>query len=233
MKSPMAAIPHTSPLRSEPAAIVGLLAITAALFAAGPQTVPPESTSIRVRCHGKLRHGIAAIGGETTGTTISTDGITWELMLPNDDVRAFARDHHKEHVTAVGSLRQVRGTEIPVRWIVDVEKLILADQAANQKGIDVMIKGTLQSKDAPLGQPPQMMIESQKVVWPIDCSAKSDLSAKGETLIGKPVQLIGKLELDKESQATPQPIVRVEKLDVPPDRPAAKKRSAPAGQDKP
>ena len=40
---------------------------------------PAAEDSIRVTVVGTLRTGIIAIGGETTGTTITAKGITWEL----------------------------------------------------------------------------------------------------------------------------------------------------------
>ena len=196
--------------------VMGCLLASADLTSAADPPMPPSSQPvIHVECHGKLRHGVVAIGGETTGTTISINGVTWELNLPDETARTFAAGHHKEFVTAVGSLRQVRGTEIPVRWIVHVEKPTLADKRDHPQGIDVNIRGMLQS-DRSAGPNLHMTIESQKVVWPVDVSAKCELASKAQAFVGKPVQLMGRLEWEKNAKNPSQPILRVENLNAPP-----------------
>ena len=75
-----------------------LLAIGVSTLAAEPQGAKQSEPSIRVECHGKLRHGVVAMGGETTGSTITFDGTTWELKLPDEVSRTFAKEHHKNPV---------------------------------------------------------------------------------------------------------------------------------------
>jgi len=80
--------------------------------------------SITVRVVGTLRTGIVAIGGETTGVTITAKGITWELDLgKNPRLRKLARKLHMKRVIVQGSLERRKGVEIKQRWIVTVTGL--------------------------------------------------------------------------------------------------------------
>ena len=80
--------------------------------------------SIRVEVTGKLTHGIVAIGGETTGSTITANGITWELFYgPNLELNQAADRLNGKQVRVTGSLERRQGVEVRVRWIVTVERL--------------------------------------------------------------------------------------------------------------
>jgi hypothetical protein len=71
-----------------------------------------------------LKTGVMAIGGESTGTTITSRGVTWELELGNDEARQqLARSLDGQLVRVRGSLRRVDGVERGPRWIVAVERL--------------------------------------------------------------------------------------------------------------
>jgi hypothetical protein len=72
---------------------------------------------------GKLRTGVVAIGGETTGVTLTAKRMTWELELTSDEQRELAEklDGHKVRVR--GTLRVRPGVEIKERRIVTVESL--------------------------------------------------------------------------------------------------------------
>ena len=59
------------------AALTLLTILSAVTFAADKK--PAAEDSITVTVVGTLRTGIVAIGGETTGTTITANGVTWEL----------------------------------------------------------------------------------------------------------------------------------------------------------
>lgn len=73
---------------------------------------------------GTLRTGIFAIGGETTGTTITAKGVTWELDLgKSGELRALANALDKKKVTVKGILERRKGVEIRERWIVTVASL--------------------------------------------------------------------------------------------------------------
>lgn len=193
-----------------------LLALGVSTFAADPQATKPSEPSVRVECHGKLRQGVVAMGGETTGTTITFDGTTWELKLPDEASRTFAKEHHKQLITAIGSLRRVVGTAVPVRWIVDVERLSERDGNTQKEGASLTVRGKLRTGDAAAGETPGRVIEAAGITWPLDLSQDADLSAKAESLAQKIVVVIGRLERVAGNEVPPQAIIRVIKLNAPP-----------------
>src|SRR5262245_17186569 len=80
------------------------------------------SESIAVVVVGTIRTGGVAIGGETTGVTITAKGITWELDLgKNPDFAEAAKKLNGKQATITGSLERKQGIEIPVRFIVSVK----------------------------------------------------------------------------------------------------------------
>ena len=86
--------------------------------------------SINVTVVGTLRTGIVAIGGETTGTTITAKGITWELEFgKNAAIRKSAEKLNGKKVIVKGSLERRKGVEIRQRWIVTVKGLRAAVDA--------------------------------------------------------------------------------------------------------
>ncbi len=187
------------------------------VFAQTPTPKPMES-SIRVVCHGKIRHKVKTIGGETTGTTIEfNDGMRWELKLPDDTSRKFADDNHKEMVTAVGSLRRVPSKAFPERFIIEVDAnrgLELLDDANKKQGASLTVLGTLRPINAAAGEPAGMAIEAGGTNWPLDLSADRAIKDKAESLVGKSVELVGRLERGSEAKPPSRPIIRVNKLDV-------------------
>src|SRR6187200_11432 len=81
----------------------------------------PAPDSVTVKVVGLLRTGIVAIGGETTGTTITAKGVTWELDLGrNSDFGEIAKKLNGKQATVTGSLERKMGVEIPSRFIVTV-----------------------------------------------------------------------------------------------------------------
>lgn len=87
---------------------------------------------IRVEVRGKLNSQVMAIGGETTGVTISAKGVTWELELDNDQgLRRQAKQLHGKTVVVKGDLTLKKGVEIRERWIVNVKSLIDTESATN------------------------------------------------------------------------------------------------------
>lgn len=95
--------------------ILAFLAVTALIAA---------DESISVKVVGKLRTGIVAIGGETTGTTITAKGVTWELDFgKNAELRKAAEKLDGKEVTVRGMLERRAGVEIKERWIVTVTEL--------------------------------------------------------------------------------------------------------------
>jgi hypothetical protein len=83
---------------------------------------------IQVNIRGRIRLGVVAIGGETTGTTITSRGITWDLDLGrSSELRRAAERLSGSTVLVSGSLSSRRGVELPSRWIVRVESLRRAE----------------------------------------------------------------------------------------------------------
>jgi hypothetical protein len=98
-----------------------VILICAAMLSAGSG---PAEESITATVVGTLRTGIVAIGGETTGTTITAKGIKWELDFgKNADLRATAEKLDGKLVTVSGKLERRQGVETKERWIVTVTSL--------------------------------------------------------------------------------------------------------------
>lgn len=117
------------------------------VFATDSVESKPAEPSIRVGCRGQLRHGVVAIGGETTGTTITFESMTWELKLSDDSSRDFVREHHKKPIVAIGSLRRVTGAEIPVGWVIDVERISADSRETSKLEAAIVVLGKLQAED--------------------------------------------------------------------------------------
>lgn len=83
---------------------------------------------INVEVKGKLQHGVFAIGGETTGTVVTANNITWELHLGKEaELQKTAEKLSGQPVLVTGTLEKRKGVEIRQRWIVHVETLKPAD----------------------------------------------------------------------------------------------------------
>jgi putative heme-binding domain-containing protein len=99
--------------------------LTAALTAA--------DSYIKVEVKGKLKTGLAAVGGETTGTVIEAEGLTWELDLGQDkDLIARAEKLSGKTAVVKGDLTVRKGVEVRQRTIVKVTSLKAADEASAQ-----------------------------------------------------------------------------------------------------
>jgi acetyl esterase/lipase len=83
---------------------------------------PGEGEGQSIQVTGKLRTGIFAIGGETTGTTITAGGKTYELDLHQSPrlLQALAETLSGKEVVVQGTLRRDTGVEIRERWIIAV-----------------------------------------------------------------------------------------------------------------
>jgi len=106
------------------------LLLAGGLLAAATGGAPPPDSgeSIEVRVRGRIRGGLMAIGGETTGITIRARGVTWELDLGgNDALRAKAEALDGKMALVTGSLEAKPGVEIATRWILKVETLAPAE----------------------------------------------------------------------------------------------------------
>ena len=84
-----------------------------------------EGKAVEVRVRGILTDGIIAIGGETTGTTISFGKTTWELNLQNEKtLRRAARILNDKPVVVSGLVRTQKGIEVATRTILTVESIV-------------------------------------------------------------------------------------------------------------
>ncbi|RCS43916.1 hypothetical protein DTL42_18175 [Bremerella cremea] len=100
--------------------------------------------SITVSVVGTVRTGLVAIGGETTGTTITANEITWELDFgQNAKLRQLADKLAGKKATVKGTLVRRPGVEGPTRWIVEVTKLKAAtaeqETAPKQDGLSAVV----------------------------------------------------------------------------------------------
>lgn len=151
-----------------------------------------NATSVSVLCHGRLRHGVVAIGGETTGTTITFNRVTWELQLPDEASRDFAKLHHKEPVVVSGTLRKVVGTEKTVRWVIDVKELTAIDSRDRpEEGAKVKILGTLRMALSQTGDTPELSVSAVDQIWQLDVAADREIQKAAESLFGQTVLITG------------------------------------------
>ena len=183
------------------------------VMANDPHPSKPPQPSVSVKCHGRLRHGVVAIGGETTGTTITFNREVYEIALKGDAQRDFAKEHHKGTVTATGTLRKIAGTESGVRWIIDVDQLLERDATQDKEELRLTIQGTLRATAPDAGDSPRLTIEADNQVWPIDFSSDAKLQVKAELLIGQPVLLTGSLEQASEEDSSEPANIRVKTLE--------------------
>lgn len=193
-------------------------------FATADETVLEKTESepsVSVECHGRLRHGVVAIGCETTGTTITFNRMTWELQFPDDAGREFAKAHHKEPVVVTGVLRRLVGTEEMVRWIIDVKTLSAHEEKADlEEGTQLTIRGMLRATDPRTGNSDELTIDTNGQVWHLDLSSEARLQEAADSLIGRPVLLTGSLkqvteEVEQETRKTDSPekyLVRVKNI---------------------
>jgi len=89
------------------------------------QNQDEKKGEISVEFPGKLRTGIMAMGGETTGTVIENeDGIKFELDLSRaTNLKESADKFDKQPVTATGKIRLIKGVNDRPRYIICVKKL--------------------------------------------------------------------------------------------------------------
>lgn len=180
-----------------------------------PSSAADETTNcVRAECHGKLRHGIVAIGGETTGCTITFQSVVWELKLPDESTRRFAAEHHKHAVVAKGTVRKVPGISGPTRWIVDVEQLAERDANARDEETTVRITGQLRFGNPAAGEPSGSVVEVGDMLWSVDLSKDKEIKLKSDSLTGKRVEVAGQVKRAANSNS-PQPIqIQVERIEA-------------------
>lgn len=109
---------------------------------------PDIEDSINVTIVGTLRTGLVAIGGETTGTTITANGVTWELDDGiNIALRTVANVLNGKKVAVRGTLERKKGVEVKERWIVKVADLQAADKSGDNEAQTSVLHGVAQRKN--------------------------------------------------------------------------------------
>lgn len=84
----------------------------------------PPAERFRVDILGRINSQVMAIGGETTGVTLTAKGITVELDFnAQPELRNKASQLDGKLVVVKGNLTLKRGVEIRSRWIVQVQSL--------------------------------------------------------------------------------------------------------------
>ena len=102
-----------------------------ALAAAPKESADKDSITVTVM--GTLKTGVVAIGAETTGTTITTQGITWELDFgKNAKLQKEAEAFNGKKVRVKGRLHRRPGVEVKERWIVTVRNLQASGKAGEK-----------------------------------------------------------------------------------------------------
>lgn len=155
---------------------------------AGVESAAAAEPSVSVRAVGRLRHGVMALGGETTGTTLSAGGVTWEVRLAEAD-RERAAALHKKTVVAAGRLRRLVAVETGVRWIIDAETLESPEKPP-EPGTEMTVVGTVRGGS----------VEADGQTWPVELPPGADAPAGL-------IRLTGRLRpADEKDAATPGPI---------------------------
>src|SRR5262249_44956441 len=98
-----------------------LFILTASGRAADTDPKKEPASYLKVEAKGKLRTGLVAIGGETTGSLINTPGGTFEGELPP---KTDAEKLPNKAVNLAGTMDQLKGVTRPgMRTIIKVETL--------------------------------------------------------------------------------------------------------------
>lgn len=175
------------------------LAFSSITTAVAADPADRHKPAAEVTCHGKLRHNVVAIGAETTGTTISFGGLTWELKLPDTTRVDFAKNHHRRQVTVVGTLRKVEGIERPVRWIVEVSELTESDANVKDNETMMTVSGILK-KDASGHGTADWSVVTETMSWPLDLSKDATLRSTADALASMSVKVTGQVQCSKTKE---------------------------------
>jgi len=109
-------------------AITALIAVGLAFPVLTARADKEPEPGIKVEIVGTLETGVVAIGGETTGTVIHVQKITWELDLGNNpDFIKLAKELDKKTALVTGTYYEKMGVEIKTRKIVKVTSLKAAE----------------------------------------------------------------------------------------------------------
>ena len=187
------------------------ISVTLSTFAIADDA--PVKSSVSADCCGRLRHGIVAVGCETTGTTITFNRIVWELQLNDDAAREFAKKHHKESVVVNGLLRRVVGVETKERWIIDVKSMSELDPVKDNEGAKLTIQGTLMEPLRPVTDDgSRAKIEVDDQIWPIVVASDAAMEDNARSLVGESIVAKASVERTSEEDADSVTIIRVNVL---------------------
>lgn len=84
---------------------------------------------VRIHIRGTVETGRVAIGGETTGTVVRARGLTFELRIDDEELRAKADTFNGRTAVVTGDLGMQPGIETGPRWIIDVKSICPAKNA--------------------------------------------------------------------------------------------------------
>ena len=111
-------------MRSLITVVVGLFVVFAVVRADERKTKEKGKEAEKVELTGKLRTGVVAIGGETTGVTLETKLDKFELEFGKDkELRQKAEKLNGKLVKVAGTLEIRKGVEVKERKIVTVTSL--------------------------------------------------------------------------------------------------------------
>jgi hypothetical protein len=119
---------ENSAMKAFSAFVFAVLIGISTLAAADPK--PGSEASVNVTVVGILRTGMVVIGGETTGTTVTAKGTTWELDLgKNNEFAEAVKMLDGKKVVVRGRLERRPGVEVKERRIVIVSGLQAAGES--------------------------------------------------------------------------------------------------------
>jgi len=108
---------------------LGLVALSLLSARASDSKTDKPKGNAKVEFTGKLSHPVFAIGGETTGTVIETKKGNYELDLGGKkDLLKKVEELKGKQVVVVGTLKVVKGVEIPERKIITLGEIKEAKQ---------------------------------------------------------------------------------------------------------
>lgn len=201
-------------VRPRPLILALLVQMAASAFAAETVAQNPATAAIKVECRGVLRDGVVAIGGETTGTTLSFGRMTWDLSLNDDSKKTFAKEHNKKFVVVTGTMKKITGPQIPVRWVIDVDRFAEPKEGESKPMTSVTVTGKLRSAEGSESES-ALFIEAQGIHWPLDFTDHPTLDGKAQKLLQKTVIVRGNFEQTTVARPS-QLLIHVSELEAAP-----------------
>lgn len=110
-----------------------LLAVSLLACTGMAKEAATKADDAKITVTGKVAAGIMAIGGETTGYTISNDKGTWEMAFAKDDLKEKADKLDGKTAKVTGKLEVKEGVEIKERKIIHVDSIEEVADAAGKK----------------------------------------------------------------------------------------------------